>query len=468
MKVQQFETPGLSQYAYVVSSESEAIVIDPMRDFDQYLQYASDNHLTIRYVTETHIHADFASGSKPLAGAAGAELLLSGHGSGERYNYTMEHQPFHDGDEVRVGKIRLKAFHTPGHTPEHLSFVLFDEERSSSEAMALFSGDFLFVGALGRPDLLGEDEKQQLAHELFRSIHERIASLADGVIVYPGHGAGSLCGAGMGARPESTIGYERGTQPLFAMAEHAFIEAVLESVPPMPTYYPRLKALNSEGAIDFRQVPRIKPLSPAEMSDCIKTGGTTILDLRRPESFGGAHVPRALNIGAGQNLSLWAGWMLDSQTPILLVSETGEVADAALSLLRVGLDRVEGHLEGGISRWIETGFPIERTTQLSIHEVHERAHDAILIDVRNEQEWSRGHIANAKHFSLGELPQHITELPHSKPLITVCGSGYRSSIAASLLQRAGFDELSSMDGGMAAWNKQHLPVARTTLGSEVL
>ena len=201
MRVQRFETPGLSQYAYVVSSESEAIVIDPMRDFDQYLEYASENRLAIRYVTETHIHADFASGSKALAVAAGAELLLSGHAKGERYDYTMEHRPFHDGDEVRVGKVRLKALHTPGHTPEHISFVLFDEERSSSEPVAFFSGDFLFVGSLGRPDLLGDDEKQRLAHELFRSLHHRVAALANGVIVYPGHGAGSLCGTGMGARP---------------------------------------------------------------------------------------------------------------------------------------------------------------------------------------------------------------------------------------------------------------------------
>ena len=234
MKIKQFEIPGLSQYSYVVSSEGEALVIDPMRDFDRYTDYAKEEELAIRYVTETHIHADFASGAPGLAEAAEAELALSSYVE-EPYRYSMKHRPLRDGDVLQVGKLRLQALHTPGHTPEHLSFVLFDEERDASQPLALFSGDLLFVGSLGRPDLLGDEAKQQLAHELYRSLHERIASLPDGVQVYPGHGAGSLCGSGMSERPESTLGYERLIQPLFKLDQDAFVHEVLGSLPPMPS-----------------------------------------------------------------------------------------------------------------------------------------------------------------------------------------------------------------------------------------
>ena len=461
MKIRQFEIPGLSQYSYLVSSGSDGIVIDPMRDFDRYLNYAAEQDLTIRYVTETHIHADFASGAHSLAKAAGAELVLSGHDQGERYSYSMNHKRLHDGDELQVGQARLKALHTPGHTPEHLSFVLFDDERNSSEPLALFSGDFLFVGSFGRPDLLGESEKQRLAHELYRSLHERVRTLPDSVTVYPGHGAGSLCGSGMSIRPESSLGYERATQPLFGLNEDAFVREVLASVPAMPSYYPRMKGLNAEGAVDFRAVPPLRLTSPQELSSRLKEGEIILLDIRRPEAFGGAHIPGALNIGAGQNLSLWAGWMLDPETPIFLVSETEEVAEARLSLLRVGLDKVEGQIKKGMPAWIDAGLPIARIPQLSTQEVQGRAEDAVVIDVRSDQEWTAGRISKAKHIMLGDLPQHLSELAKDGPLITVCGTGYRSSIAASLLQREGFTNVSSMAGGMTAWNAQELPSEKT-------
>src|SRR5579875_421477 len=460
MKIKQFEIPGLSQYSYVVSSGNEAIVIDPIRDFDRYLHYAAEQDLSIRYVTETHIHADFASGAKPLAVAAGAELMLSGHDQGEHYRYSMNKTELHDGDVLQVGEVHLMALHTPGHTPEHLSFVLFEDERSSSEPVALFSGDFLFVGSLGRPDLLGEDEKQKLAQELYRSLHDRIAALPDGVIVYPGHGAGSLCGAGMSARPESSLGYERATQALFKLDETAFTREILASVPPMPSYYPRMKSLNAEGAVDFRSLPELDAMTPAELKQQIQAGPLTLLDLRRPEAFGGAHIPGAVNIGAGQNLSLWAGWMLDPETPVVLLSGASELDAAHRSLLRVGLDRQTGYLREGVPAWIDAGLPLARTTQLSTEEVSEERTDAVVVDVRSDTEWQGGHIAQARHIMLGDLPQHALDLPSDRPIITVCGSGYRSSIAASLLQRDGRNNVSSMDGGMTAWHAQDLPTEK--------
>lgn len=462
MKIKQFEVAGLAQYSYVVSSHGEAIVIDPMRDFDRYTKYAQEQSLTIRFVTETHIHADFASGALALAEASGARLALSSYAQ-QPYLYSMEHQALRDGDELRVGKLRLTALHTPGHTPEHLSFVLFDEERDASEPVALFSGDFLFVGSLGRPDLLGEAAKQQLAQELYRSLHERITSLPDGVQVYPGHGAGSLCGSGMSERAESTLGYERRSQPLFKLEEEVFVREILESVPPMPSYYPRMKMLNAKGASSVAALPGDKEFSPARLSALLCDEAVTVLDLRRPEAFGGAHIPGAVNIGAGQNLSLWAGWIVDPEQRLLLVNDKGDDEEARRSLARVGLENVEGFLQKGMPGWIDAGMEFTRTAQLSTKEVAERAPDTQIVDVRSDKEWASGHISEAIHIPLGELKARTRELSKAAEIVAVCGSGYRSSIAASLLQAEGFLKISSMDGGMAAWNERSFRSSQTEL-----
>jgi len=457
MKIKQFEVAGLAQYSYVVSSEGQAIVIDPMRDFDRYTDYAAEEGLSIRYVTETHIHADFASGALALAQAAGAQLALSSYDQ-EPYRYSMKHAALHDGDALEVGKLRLVALHTPGHTPEHLSFVLFDEERNAGQPVALFSGDFLFVGSLGRPDLLGEAAKQGLAHELYRSLHERIASLPDGMQVYPGHGAGSLCGAGMSERADSTLGYERQSQSLFKLEEEAFVREILGSVPPMPSYYPRMKELNSRGASSVASLPGQVPISASDVARLVAEESVTVIDLRRPEAFGGAHVAGAINIGTGQNLSLWAGWMLDPKQRFVLVNDTGDDEAARRSLVRVGLDRIEGFLQNGMPGWIDAGLEFTRTAQLSTKEVSERGPGTQVLDVRSPNEWAGGHVENAVHIPLGELKQRMVELEKERPIITICGSGYRSSIAASLLQANGFSRVNSMHGGMAAWNERALPL----------
>lgn len=457
MKIKQIEVAGLAQYSYVLSSEGEAVVIDPMRDFDRYTQYAAQQGLSIKYVTETHIHADFASGALALAQAAGAQLALSDHDQAP-YRYTMQHHSLRDGDALRVGKLRLVALHTPGHTPEHLSFVLFDEERDASQPVALFSGDFLFVGSLGRPDLLGEEAKLELAQQLHRSLHDRIAALPDGVQVYPGHGAGSLCGSGMSDHAESTLGYERLTQRLFGLNEEAFVREILASVPPMPSYYPRMKELNSRGASSIADLPGQTAHSPAAVAALLSREKVTVLDLRRPEAFGGAHIPGAVNIGAGQNLSLWAGWILDPEKKLLLVNDNGDDQESRRALTRVGLDHIHGFLQQGMAAWIDAGLEFTRIPQLSTKEVAARNPGTQVLDVRSDKEWTSGHIHNAIHIPLGELKNRIGELQQGSDIIAVCGSGYRSSIAASLLQASGFTSISSMDGGMAAWNQRGLPV----------
>ncbi len=458
MKIERLEVPGLAQYSYIVSAEGRAAVIDPLRDIDRYTAYATKHGLKITHILETHIHADFAAGSTALVEATGAELALSAYDEGEHYRYAMPHCAMQDGDAVEIGGIRIQALHTPGHTPEHLSFILFDSKRSLTAPSALFSGDFLFVGSLGRPDLLGDEAKQGLAHQLFRSLHDRIAFLPDSVAIYPGHGAGSLCGAGMSDRAESTLGYERATNPFFQLSEEAFVAEILASVPPMPRYYPRMKELNAHGAPILPAIPGCRDLSPSDVAKLAQQADAMLLDLRRPEAVGGAHVPGSINIGAGQNLSLWAGWLLDANKRIVLIGEDGDDEAARRSLVRVGLDRIEGFLAKGMPAWIDAGLEFARTTQLSVLEVAGNSHENLVLDVRSEKEWEEGHIHGAMHSMLGDLACNFDSLSFDRPIVTVCGSGYRSSIAASLLAQHGVLGVSSMNGGMAAWRRQNLPL----------
>lgn len=452
MKIERFEVAGLAQYAWIVSDGGEAVVIDPARDSAPYLAYAAQNRLRIVAVLDTHIHADFASGSPALAQAAAARLLVSAYDRGEHFSYAMPHEALHDGDTVRVGALRLAAMHTPGHTPEHLSFLLYEPACSETDAVAIFTGDFVFVGSLGRPDLLGEEAKAGLAKKLFASV-QRLKSLPDGLEIFPGHGAGSLCGAGIGDGGETTLGFERRANPYFSYGEEEFVEKILASVPELPAYYPRMKALNSAGAPPFESLPPPRAMSVEEVT-VAAASGATLLDLRRPEAFGGAHIAGAINIGSGGNLPMWAGWLIDPAKDIVLISDTGADEEARRMLARVGLDRVTGYLDGGMSTWIAAGENFARTTQLSATEVEQRAAASLVLDVRTNSEWSGGGIPGAKHIPLGELPRRMAELDPAQPIIAVCGSGYRSSIAASLLARSGFTNVSSLSGGMGAWSRR--------------
>lgn len=443
-----FEVPGLAQFSYMIEDDGEAVVIDPMRDITPYLDAAASKGLKITHVVETHIHADYASGAQALAERTVAELAVSAHDKGERFHYTMPHRGLRDGDVVQVGKMQLKALHTPGHTPEHLSFVL--QKQGSSEAIAIFTGDFLFIGSLGRPDLLGEAESARLATELYQSVNERIAGLPDGLAVFPGHGAGSLCGAGMSDRLQSTLGEERETNPYFSYTEEEFVRKILEASPEMPTYYPRMKKLNSVGAVAYELLPEMKGLSAEEVA----AAAATVIDLRKPEAFGEAHVPGALNLGIAGNLSMWAGWLLEPELDVIFVGETeGDCHEARTALARVGLDGVLGYLRGGMAAWIAEGLSSAQTKQATSAEVEHASGSggvAMILDVRNAVERAAGGIVGARGIPLGELPAALKDLSREQEIVAVCGSGYRSSAAASLLQRAGFAQVSHLGGGMAA------------------
>jgi hydroxyacylglutathione hydrolase len=461
MVFERFNVPGLSHYSYVVGSGSAVAVIDPKRDIDTYLEYAERTGLRIAYVLETHIHADYASGARALVDATGAELCLSAYDKGETFDSVIPHRELRDGDELMLGKTKLRTLHTPGHTPEHISFLLSEPEHGDHPT-ALFSGDFLFVGAVGRPDLLGEAEKHELAKKLYRSV-QNLAAFSDGLMIFPGHGAGSLCGAGMAQRDQSTLGYERATNPfLQPQAEQTFIDTVLGSVPEFPDYYRKMKKLNAAGAPAFAQLPGGEHLKVKEFEAKLKDANAVVLDLRRPEAFGGAHIPGSINIGAGQNLSMWAAWVLPYDHPILLVGDANTDLDAARrSLVRVGLDSVAGSLRGGIATWLESGREQAHLPQASVRELQRAmaTPGAItVLDVRSPGEWRSGHIEGAIHISGGDLPKHIENVPTGKSLYVICGSGYRSSVSVSLLAHHGHVPIINVNGGMNAWKSQGLPV----------
>jgi hydroxyacylglutathione hydrolase len=468
MLLERFEDRGLSQYSYAVGCEraGEVVIVDPRRDIDVYLDFADWRGFQITHVVETHIHADFASGARELAERLGVPVSVSAYDQGEHYQVSFPHRDLRDGERLEIGRVVLEALHTPGHTPEHLSFLVYDGARSQEVPIALLSGDFLFVGSLGRPDLLGEEAKLELARQLFASVRQRLAGLPDGLEVHPGHGAGSMCGSGMSGRPYSTLGFERVANPYLdpSLAEDAFIARLLGDVPPFPPYYRRMKEVNSEGPKILDGLPGQRPLAAPRFRE-LAEGGHVVVDLRDQVAFGGGHVPGAFGVGVDGRLSVWASWVLPYERPLLLILPSEErFEEAARALIRVGLDAIEGYLEGGFSRWIQAGYPLATTPQLAPAELQRRLDQEDpprVLDVRTRGEWDAGHIAGARHVMAGELQDRLDELPgRDQPIAVVCGGGYRSTVAASVLQRAGWEEVSNVTGGMGAWRRAGLPVAR--------
>lgn len=478
MLFRRFEDPDLSQYSYAVGCRTagELAIVDPRRDVDVYLGLAGDEGMKITRVLETHVHADFASGARELARRTGAELLVSGHDRGESFEVAFDHTDLADGDRVELGDVRIEAVHTPGHTPEHLSYLVYDGARSQRVPMLFLTGDFLFVGSLGRPDLLGEEAERRLARSLFDSLRDVLPDLPDGLEIHPGHGAGSMCGSGMSGRPTSTLGFERIANPYLdpELSREAFVERILGSVPPYPPYYRRMKRVNSEGPKILDGLPGREPL-PVDRFAELAEGSAVVVDLRDHLAFGGGHVPGSFGIGAGAKLSTWAAWTVPYDRPILLVGdEPGhrdpqeQIESAVRSLVRVGLDDVVGYLDGGMSAWAESGREIAELPQASPVEIQRRLEqgEAIhVLDVRTDAEWESGHVEGARHVMAGFVAERVDEVPDDgKPVAVICGSGYRSTVAASVLARAGFERLVNVTGGMTAWKCAELPTVRGESG----
>ncbi|MFZ0389881.1 MAG: rhodanese-like domain-containing protein [Calditrichia bacterium] len=444
-------TEGLAHFSYLIGDRSAGVcaVIDPRRDFDIYLQKAKQHHLRITHVIETHIHADFVSGGKELAAYCGAEFC-----GGEQGNYEFPHRALQDGEIIRLGEVRLTVYHTPGHTPDPICLLV--SGGSSAEApWGLFTGDTLFAGEIGRPDLLGKENEEKLARQLFQSLHEKIFQLPDYIVIYPAHGKGSPCGAAIGDRSTSTLGYEKANNPLLQItdAEH-FSKEVLKSLEPAPAYYPKMKQVNARGPKPLGRLPYLQPLSAEEFRKEMQQENTVVVDTREIEAFAAAHIKNSLSIPFRESFPIWAGRILEPEQRFLLVLQDDALAEQArLNLLRVGLDDTIGYLRKGIRSWIEAGNKFESIHVLDVHRLNrwmKEGRQFQLLDVREKEEFKSGHLPGARHIFVPDLPGELENLDKSLPVVLYCGSGFRSSIAASLLLSRGFQVI-NVPGSYTAW-----------------
>jgi hydroxyacylglutathione hydrolase len=470
MLLKRFYDEKLAQASYIVGCQAagEALVVDPNRDVEAYVDAADAEGLAIRYVSETHIHADFLSGSRELARRTGARLVLSGDAPPEwQYRFADEDgaRIVHDGDELTLGNVRIRVLHTPGHTPEHISFEITDGA-VSWQPMGLLTGDFVFVGDVGRPDLLEKaagvlDTMEAGARTLYRSL-ERVRAMPGYLQVLPGHGAGSACGKALGAVPSSTLGYEQLVNWAFQCAtEDDFVRAVLQDQPEPPRYFAEMKRLNRDGPPLIGALPSPPRLDPPALAGLAR-GGAAVVDARARERFAEGHVPGTINIPMGKSFPNWCGWYLPYDRPIYLIVEgPGQAREAVRDLVLIGLDRVGGWFDGAaLDGWREAHGPLETYRVLGWREAERAVHEggALLVDVRNQTEWNDGHVPGARHVHLGYLRDRAHELPRDRQLLLYCRSGSRSGIGVSVLQAAGFEQVANIEGGMDERRAAGFPV----------
>lgn len=472
MLLKRFYDDKLAQASYLVGCQAagEALVVDANRDAEQYIQAAAGEGLSIRYVSETHIHADYLSGSRELARRSGATLLLSGDGPPEwRYAFADADgaRLVHDGDHVDIGRVRLRVMHTPGHTPEHISFMITDGA-ASSEPMGLLTGDFLFVGDVGRPDLLEKaagiaGTMEEGARLLYHTL-TRFRALPPWLQVLPGHGAGSACGKALGSVPSSTLGYEQLANWAFRCGtEEEFIDAVLRDQPEPPIYFAEMKRMNRDGPPLLGALPMPPRMDPAGLAD-ILGGGGIVVDTRDRDRFEAGHVPSTLNIPLNRSFPNWCGWLLPYDRSVYLVADgAGEAREAARDLALIGIDRSAGYFDGdALGHWAATRGGLEKSPAWD----WERAERAIaeggatLVDVRNRTEWNEGHAPEAVHVHLGMLRDRAGDLRGNGPVLLYCKSGGRSAIGGSLLRAAGLPDVHNVEGGMDERARLGLPVVR--------
>lgn len=447
---QRYFDAGLAQASYLLACERtrQAIVIDPRRDVDVYVEAAREHQLTIAAAIDTHIHADFLSGARELA-AAGSQTI-AGPGSSLKF---ASHE-VGDGERLSFGDLSLRVVHTPGHTPEHISIVVEQPQQPAR----VFTGDTLFVGAVGRPDLLGEELARGLARDLYDSLFHKLLTLPDDVEIHPGHGAGSLCGSGIGVETHSTIGWERRANPLLACTSRdQFISAVLGDLPETPSYFARMKRANQDGpplralAGGYAGVPAMSAAAAAAAVD----RGARLIDLRNADAFCAGHPAGALHIGFGSKVGYWAGWVLPGDTRVVLLTPGArEGSEAGRQLLRVGFDDIAGHVDGGFDAWRAAGLPVARIPQIGAAELQARLEGGeplTVVDVRSAREWDAGHISGAVHLPVSDAASGTADLRGGGPFATICEGGTRSMLVASLLARRGLTRVVNVTGGMNAY-----------------
>jgi glyoxylase-like metal-dependent hydrolase (beta-lactamase superfamily II) len=452
----------LAHASYLIGDEmtETAAVVDPQRDTDQYTAFAAEHTLQIKHVILTHLHADFVAGHLELRDRVGATIYL---GAAAKAGYAFT--PLRDGDRVEFGRVRLKALETPGHTPESISILVYDLNASDTQPHAVLTGDTLFIGDVGRPDLraaLGWSATE-LGGMLFDSLHKKLLPLPDASLVYPAHGAGSLCGKALSKETVSTLGEQRRLNyALQPMSKEAFIQVVTADQPDAPPYFTYDAVLNSEErpTLDEALAREMNPLK-LEVVLALKANGAQILDTRDPDEFAAAHLKGTINIGLGGQYATWAGTMLDRKHPIVIIAAPGREAESAIRLGRIGFDHVAGYLQDGLHSLESRPELIAKTERLSAPFAAElllSGNPPLVVDVRAPREREQKHIGGSLSLPLNRLAENLGRLPKNHSLLVYCAGGYRSSIAASLLQGNGFDSVSEIAGGIAAWEAAKLPV----------
>src|SRR5438094_5315452 len=415
------QTEGVAELSYLVGDDDEGIaaVFDPRADCDVYIEAARETGVAITHIFETHIHADLVSGSRELCAQLESAKIYASCEGGEEYGFAPE--KLKDGDRFTFGKVLVTARHTPGHTPEHMSYLLAEADHPE-EPWAVLTGDSLFVSSAGRPDLLGEKHTTQLAEQQFHTLRDFYLKLPDHVMIYPNHGAGSPCGAEIGARLSSTIGYERKFNTFLQFTDaKSFTDYAIKTAPPVPHYYPVMKRVHAEGPKALGSLPRVPGLPPKAFKEAIEKKAGILVDVRTMLAFGGGHIAGALNIGGTPILSIWAGWMLDPEDPILLVMESDDDLEKIVRLfVRTGYTRFAGYLIGGMKAWDAAGFPLERIDQMSAHELNDRRTQLQIVDVRSPGEWKKGHVPGAKQIFVPELAKRIAGLGWHRPTAACC------------------------------------------------
>jgi glyoxylase-like metal-dependent hydrolase (beta-lactamase superfamily II)/rhodanese-related sulfurtransferase len=454
MHFEQFYLGCLAHASYMLASDGEAVVVDPQRDVEIYLQAAEANRVSIRHIFETHLHADFVSGHRELAARTGAKIYIGAQAEAE-----FPHLPVRDGFHLQVGQISINALETPGHTPESICLVITDREKSG-EPWAVLTGDTLFLGDVGRPDLCKRYSPAQLAGMLYDSLHNKLLKLTDDVLVYPAHGAGSLCGRNMRAERVSTIGTERLTNyALQIKSREEFVKQLTSNLPARPEYFLQDAQINRTGAPALSDLPSLSSVEAVELKTLLAEGGMA-LDVRPGEQFAAGHVPGSVNIALSGQFASWAGALLGlSARPVLIAESPEKVSEARMRLARIGLEDARGYLKCGVSAWSEAGLPLSVLPQISVDALAKQLRGGVLqvLDVRREQEWEAGHIEGASWWPLDNFKVAPPEVDRDVAIAVHCKGGYRSMIACSLLQRAGFQNVINVVGGFDAWQGAKLP-----------
>ena len=459
MYFKQIETPGIGCLSYVIGCPAAkvAAVIDPKREIQEYLDITRNQGMKITHVIETHIHADHISGNLEITARTGADIYFY-----EKAPVAFKHKTLKEGDTIELGTAILEVLHTPGHTPHSISLLVKDTSRSEEEPWFMLTGDLLFVGDVGRPDLAGKELLEKQVKNLYESIYKKLGKLPDRLGVYPAHGQGSLCGKGISSKTSTTLGYERHANPLLRLDSlDEFKKSLMREYPDRPKSFSHIISMNMKGAPWLDKFNDDRPLTPLQFREALKRGAK-IIDTRDASAYGGVHIPGSINIGFGSQMANWIGMAVEPESNILLVfTEDTKYRDMRSILYRIGYDNIIGYLQSGISAWQEQGFPIQRLPQISAQELRDEIKSSTyqyIIVIRSESAWNKGHIEEAELLPLSDMLLKEVDLPKEEKIIVTCRVGYRGSIGASYLQLHGYTNVHNLAGGMQAWSNAGLPL----------